>query len=182
MPIFTYGAETWTWIMADIRLMATENRFLRSIGGKTERERIKNERIRENLKLNTLEDKLNNRMRCHAYMLRMNEERIPKMFLYMKVKGNHPEADQGRDGNNRTGKMSYRGKECHLKNLRRGNCRKTDTDGDAWLSDLKWKCLRKKNKNKKQSYLVKVLSSACNTDCYFSLFSCLCRKVLDIYL
>jgi uncharacterized protein involved in cysteine biosynthesis len=30
MPILTYGAETWTWIMADIsRIMAVEMRFLK---------------------------------------------------------------------------------------------------------------------------------------------------------
>lgn len=58
MPVLMYGTEeTWTFIKADMRP-------LKSIEGKTKRSRIRNEQFVENLKLNTLEDKLpNNRMR-----------------------------------------------------------------------------------------------------------------------
>jgi hypothetical protein len=41
MPILTYKAKIWPWIKEDInRLMVAEIRFLRCIGGKTEREKI----------------------------------------------------------------------------------------------------------------------------------------------
>jgi hypothetical protein len=43
MPILMYGAETWTWTKADIsRLMTEDMRFLKSIKGKTKRDRIRN--------------------------------------------------------------------------------------------------------------------------------------------
>jgi hypothetical protein len=39
-----YGAEIWTWTKADIsRLTTAEMRFLRSVEGKTKRERIRHE-------------------------------------------------------------------------------------------------------------------------------------------
>jgi hypothetical protein len=65
--------------------------FLKSIEGKTKRDRIKNEKNRENLKLNTLENKLtNNIMRWSGHVLQMNEERILKKFVNRKVKGKCP--------------------------------------------------------------------------------------------
>jgi hypothetical protein len=52
LSISMYGAETWTWATADTyisRLMVAEMRFVRSIEGKTIRERIRNEKNKENL-------------------------------------------------------------------------------------------------------------------------------------
>jgi hypothetical protein len=42
MPILTYGAEIRTWTEADSNLTAAEMRLLRSIEGKTKRDRIRN--------------------------------------------------------------------------------------------------------------------------------------------
>jgi hypothetical protein len=54
------------------------------------RDRIRNKKISENLKSNTLKDKLtNNRMRWYGHILRMNEERISNV-LNKKVKGKLP--------------------------------------------------------------------------------------------
>jgi hypothetical protein len=62
-------AETWAWTKADIsRLKATEATFLSSIQGKTKREKLKSEKIKDNLKKNTLEGKLtNNRIRQYGH-------------------------------------------------------------------------------------------------------------------
>jgi hypothetical protein len=49
--------------------MTAETRFLRSIEGKTKRDKIRNEKIGENLKVNTLEGKLtDSRMRWYGHM------------------------------------------------------------------------------------------------------------------
>jgi hypothetical protein len=65
--------------------MAADMRFLRRTGGKTERGMIRNKPISFHF---TLEGKLtNNKMRWNGYVLRMNEERIPKKLLNMKIKG-----------------------------------------------------------------------------------------------
>jgi hypothetical protein len=69
-------------------------------------------------------------MRLYGHILRMNEERIPKKGLNMKVNG----TCQHQDGNHRLGKMPHRGKEGHKKKLRR-SCGKTAIDGEVWLSD-----------------------------------------------
>jgi hypothetical protein len=72
--------------------MAVEMRFLRNIKGKTKRDGIrKGKKIIETLKLNILGGKLrNNRMRWYRHIIRMNEERVPKKVLNMKVKGKYP--------------------------------------------------------------------------------------------
>jgi hypothetical protein len=49
------GIQTWTWMKADIsRLTVDEMRFLRSTGGQNRRERIRNEKYIENIKINKL--------------------------------------------------------------------------------------------------------------------------------
>jgi hypothetical protein len=68
-------------------------------------------------------------MRWYAHSLRMNEDRIPKKVLNMKVKENTQEENQ--DRNNRLGKTSHREKEGHRKKLRRKRCGKTEKDGEA---------------------------------------------------
>jgi hypothetical protein len=66
------------------KLMAAEIIFL-SIEGKTKRI---SEKIRKNLKINTLESKLTiNRMRRYGHISRMNHKRIPRSVLNMKEKG-----------------------------------------------------------------------------------------------
>jgi hypothetical protein len=71
-------------------------------------------------------------------VLIINKKRNPKEGLNMKVKGKRPEGDPNEGGNYRLGKMLHRGKEEHGKELRRRRRRsreKTETDGEAWLSD-----------------------------------------------
>jgi hypothetical protein len=55
--------------------------------------------MRQNLKLNTLGEKLiYNRMTWYAHILRMNEKRISNKVLNMKGKGSILEGDQYKDG------------------------------------------------------------------------------------
>jgi hypothetical protein len=63
-------------------------RFLRSIEGKRPK-------------------RINNRMKWYKLVLRMNEERIPKKVLNMKVTGKC-QRKKDKDGNNRLGKMLQR--------------------------------------------------------------------------
>jgi hypothetical protein len=94
MPILTYGVDTWMWTKADTcisTLTVAEMRFLRN-GGKTIRERIRNENSTENLKLNYLgmQTTKEQRMRLYGHILRMNEDCILNYVLYMKVRGKCP--------------------------------------------------------------------------------------------
>jgi hypothetical protein len=52
MPTLMYGAEIWTWTMADTsRVTAVEMKFLRSIRRKTKWDRSEIKNISENLKI-----------------------------------------------------------------------------------------------------------------------------------
>jgi hypothetical protein len=56
------------------RLTAAKMRYLRT-EGKTRRQRRRNENIKENLKIQTLDDKLiNKRVRLHGHVSRMNKK------------------------------------------------------------------------------------------------------------
>jgi hypothetical protein len=91
-------------------ITAAEMKFLRRTEGKTIMERIRNGKMRDNLKLNTSEGKLtNNRIRLCRHVLTVNEGRIPKKVLNVKIKGKLKRAGD-RDGDRRSGKMSHRRK------------------------------------------------------------------------
>jgi hypothetical protein len=76
MYILTYGSETWAWTKATIsRQTAAEMRFLKCIEGKIKRKRIRRKQIGENLKINTLKDKLTTtkKRRWHGQMMEQRE-------------------------------------------------------------------------------------------------------------
>jgi hypothetical protein len=65
------------------------NIFLKYTRNKKKRE-IKKLKIRENLKIKTLEHKLiNNRRRQCMHVVRVNKERIPKKVLNLRMKVKH---------------------------------------------------------------------------------------------
>jgi hypothetical protein len=84
---------TWTWTRPDIiRLSVTEIKFLRFIDEKTKTDKTRNKQTKKGGGGGgvTVEGKLtNNRMKWYGYILRMNEERISKNVLNMKVKGKY---------------------------------------------------------------------------------------------
>jgi hypothetical protein len=71
----------------------------------------------------------------------MNEQRIPRSVLNMKVKKNDEKGNQDQDGNNTLGKMSYRKKGKHAEKLRRRrrSCGNTEMHGETLLSDSQHK-------------------------------------------
>jgi hypothetical protein len=60
---------------------------------------MKKQKIRGNLKINTLEGKLKyNRIRQYEHILRMNKEKIPKKVLNMKVLKRETKIKKGTTG------------------------------------------------------------------------------------
>jgi hypothetical protein len=71
-----------------IVIMITEMDFWRRSAGKSRRERIRNERIRE-MKVNTtiVEDIRTNQLRWYGHVVRMEKERLPKQVLLWTPQG-----------------------------------------------------------------------------------------------
>jgi hypothetical protein len=68
-----------------------EIKFLRGILGKTRRDKIRNNDIREQLKVDEIKhDMERNRLKWYGHVMRMADERIPKTMLEMKMRGRRP--------------------------------------------------------------------------------------------
>ncbi|KAL1447116.1 hypothetical protein WDU94_005460 [Cyamophila willieti] len=89
IPILTYGAETWVMkTREESRVQAAEMRFLRSMIGKTRRDRIRNEIIRSRVGVDKLQDRIEtSRLKWYGHVKRINEERLPNKYLEMKMEG-----------------------------------------------------------------------------------------------
>ncbi|XP_066901204.1 uncharacterized protein [Halyomorpha halys] len=70
------------------RITAAEMRFLRRILGKTRRDRIRNERIREELQIPSVKSVIEHRqLRWYGHVCRMEEDRVPRKFLEARPTG-----------------------------------------------------------------------------------------------
>jgi hypothetical protein len=68
-----------------------EMKFLREILGKTRRDKIRNDDIREQLKVDDIKNYIErNRLKWYGHVMRMSEERIPRRTLEMKLRGRRP--------------------------------------------------------------------------------------------
>ena len=85
----TYGAECWALKMEnERRLKTTEMRMLRMICGKTLKDKMNNEKIREKTGVVILEEFLREtRLRWLGHVERMDEERGPVKALLLEVDG-----------------------------------------------------------------------------------------------
>jgi hypothetical protein len=70
-------------------LLTTEMDFWRRSAGRSRRERIRNERIRDIMKVNTtiVEDIGTNQLRWYGHVVRMEKERLPKQVLLWTPQG-----------------------------------------------------------------------------------------------
>ena len=83
----TYGAECWALKVEDERkLKATEMRMLQMICGKTVKDKINNEKIREMVGVEKLKVFLREqKLRGFGHVERMDEERGPVKALHLEV-------------------------------------------------------------------------------------------------
>jgi hypothetical protein len=66
-------------------------KFLRQTMGKTQRERIRNTYIRGQVKIEEIQNQTaRSRLRWFEHVRRMDEHRIPKRLLEMKMNGRRP--------------------------------------------------------------------------------------------
>ena len=88
-PILTYAAETWTMTRREeSKIQASEMRFLRSMIGKTRRDRVRNEDVRKEIGVDKMNDRIErNRLRWFGHVKRMEEGRLPKRMMEMKFEG-----------------------------------------------------------------------------------------------
>src|SRR5678816_1801750 len=79
-PILLYGAETWsTTTREDSRIQSAEMYVLRAIMGKTRRDRQRNKRIREEVGVKAILNKMDAaRLRWWEHLERMQEGRVAK--------------------------------------------------------------------------------------------------------
>jgi uncharacterized Fe-S cluster-containing protein len=67
-----------------------EIKFLRGILGKTRRDKIRNDDIREQLKVDEIKHMERDRLKWYGNVMRMADERIQKTMLEMKIWGRRP--------------------------------------------------------------------------------------------
>ena len=90
LSVLLYNSETWVVKEEDKRRLLTfEMSCLRRIEGVTRRDRIRNEEIRTRLKVqaNIVTKVQHKRLRYFGHVIRMKDERYPKIALYGRVHG-----------------------------------------------------------------------------------------------
>src|ERR1044072_1267856 len=86
-PILTYGAECWTTTtVTRSRIQAAEMKPLRTMIGKSKRDRIRNEHIRERIGVSSIRNKIEKaQLRWLGHLERMEEGRVNGLFLIGEV-------------------------------------------------------------------------------------------------
>lgn len=91
-PILLYGSESWTVAKNDLSSVnAVQMKCLRRIAGKTRWDRVRNERIREQLDQEPVLKRLEDRqLSWYGHVSRMPENRKTRQFLEAKPQGKRP--------------------------------------------------------------------------------------------
>ena len=92
IPVITYGCELWS-LPSDCnsQLQATEMRYLRKNEGKTKKERTRNQTISMEFGIVPLKKMIElAQCRWFGYVVRMGDERYPKMAWQATVQGKRP--------------------------------------------------------------------------------------------
>ena len=91
-PILTYASETWVMKGRErSKIQASEMKFLRSSIGVTKMDRLRNEKVRELVKEEALQDKIEKaRLKWYGHVKRMEGKRIPRRIHETEMKGKRP--------------------------------------------------------------------------------------------
>lgn len=91
-PILLYGSESWTPTTSDLsKINATQMKCLRRIAGHTRWDRIRNDRIRQDLNAEPIERRLENKqLLWFGHVQRMNESRITRRLAEARPQGRRP--------------------------------------------------------------------------------------------
>lgn len=86
-PSLTYGSETWVMNQrAKSKIQATEMRFLRRVEGVTRLDKIRNEQIRENLQIESIQNTIDKKqLAWYGHLIRMPEERQTKQVWNARI-------------------------------------------------------------------------------------------------
>lgn len=92
LPTLLYGSESWVPLDRHMsRIQAAEMKYLRRMAGRTRRDRIRNEKIRQDLGVSDVKHALEKRqLRWFGHVCRMNEDRDPRKFLEARPTGGRP--------------------------------------------------------------------------------------------
>ena len=132
-PILTYAAGTWTMTERDkSRIQAAEMKFCRSLLGKTKMDRIRNEGIRNEIRVVDVQSKIEtSRLRWFGHMMRMEEERIPKRAFKEKLIEKRPR-----------GRPRKRWKDAVMENIKNRGVNANEIVREEWWRDReKWRSL-----------------------------------------
>src|ERR1700755_3491542 len=91
-PMLLYGAETWSMTgREESRIQSAEMYVLRTIIGRTRRDRLRNERIREEVSVKAMLNKMDAaRLRWWEHLERMEEGRVAKRRWEWRPAGARP--------------------------------------------------------------------------------------------
>ena len=90
IPTLLYGSESWVVNKkVESRMNAAEMKALRKVYGVTKRDRIRNQTIRDELKMQSVIDRMEKKtLSWYGHVIRMSEERLPRKILETKSIGN----------------------------------------------------------------------------------------------
>lgn len=92
VPILTYGAETWSiTTREEKRIEVAEMKVLRTVLGKTRRDRVRNEWVRERVGVVPVMNRIDSaRLRWWGHIVRMPGERVASRRWWWRVEGVRP--------------------------------------------------------------------------------------------